>query len=385
MTVLCEIPFLDPLVIHFVLHPPSRLSFTCLLHASGEMDTATPTTVPEVIEAAACLSDGEVCRDRVVLLSRVNVLRRKELSRGLYLVTVSGDGGMVTVVVKQEELGGSVKEAVKGVGVGAEITVKGFVERSLRGVPGVLCVEPPEVTEGKASSLKSTGQGHLTTTTRSECRLGVSCPKQDVCPYTHTRPPAPVDPHLGSKKVRFHVVGDFILAKMAMRELESGPLLDVAGGKGYLSLHVAESSGNRVRCVVIDPVNNGRGSAHREKVKNAGIERITLTTTSPHLPTPLLQAASCIAGVHPDEATDDIVTLALDHNKAFFVVPCCVFPTKFPHRKLPTGEPVTTTSDLIQYLASLCAARGRTAATATLPFQGANKVLYSLPSPPEPL
>jgi len=37
-----------------------------------------------------------------------------------------------------------------------------------------------------------------------------------------------------------------------------------------------------------------------------------------------------ILGLHPDEATDDIVDMALKFGKSFAVVPCCVFSTKFP-------------------------------------------------------
>ena len=46
--------------------------------------------------------------------------------------------------------------------------------------------------------------------------------------------------------------------------------------------------------------------------------------------------ASVIVGLHPDEATEYIVDLALCHRKPFAVVPCCVFPSLFPGRVVAT-------------------------------------------------
>merc|ERR1719203_1874307 len=60
--------------------------------------------------------------------------------------------------------------------------------------------------------------------------------------------------------------------------------------------------------------------------------------------------ASIIIGMHPDEATEDIVDFALKYNKSFAVVPCCVFPTLFPHRKLSCGKPVRYVEEFITYL-----------------------------------
>ncbi|CAE7857480.1 unnamed protein product, partial [Symbiodinium microadriaticum] len=56
----------------------------------------------------------------------------------------------------------------------------------------------------------------------------------------------------------------------------------------------------------------------------------------------LLANASLVAGLHPDEATEAIVDLALDAGRRFAVVPCCVFAEKFPSRELAPGVPVRT-------------------------------------------
>ena len=60
--------------------------------------------------------------------------------------------------------------------------------------------------------------------------------------------------------------------------------------------------------------------------------------------------ASLVIGMHPDEATEDIVDFALKYNKSFAVVPCCVFPSMFPHRKLSCGRPVRSVDEFISYL-----------------------------------
>lgn len=41
-----------------------------------------------------------------------------------------------------------------------------------------------------------------------------------------------------------------------------------------------------------------------------------------------------VVGLHPDQATDSILDFALECGKPFAIVPCCVFPRLFPHRRL---------------------------------------------------
>ncbi|KAF9564571.1 hypothetical protein EC968_004454 [Mortierella alpina] len=64
----------------------------------------------------------------------------------------------------------------------------------------------------------------------------------------------------------------------------------------------------------------------------------------------VLEQASIIIGMHPDQATEPIVTMALQHHKPFAVVPCCVFAHENPQRRLLGGGEVNTTLDFIQYL-----------------------------------
>ncbi|KAF9581408.1 hypothetical protein BGW38_001590, partial [Lunasporangiospora selenospora] len=64
----------------------------------------------------------------------------------------------------------------------------------------------------------------------------------------------------------------------------------------------------------------------------------------------VLESCSVLIGMHPDQATEPIVTMALKHDKPFAVVPCCVFAIENPHRRLRDGSEVTTTAAFVQYL-----------------------------------
>lgn len=117
---------------------------------------------------------------------------------------------------------------------------------------------------------------------------------------------------------------------------------------------------------------------------------------------------SLVLGMHPDEATDNIVDYAIRERIPFAVVPCCVFPHLFPGRRFtPDGdtgdglggeekeemeeekkeskkERVRTYADLVAYLREKGAWRPSStmvhgplrATTTRLPFQGRNLVIY---------
>ncbi|KAG0223217.1 hypothetical protein BGW41_005682 [Actinomortierella wolfii] len=53
---------------------------------------------------------------------------------------------------------------------------------------------------------------------------------------------------------------------------------------------------------------------------------------------PLFEEASILVGLHPDQATEPIVRMALRLRKPFAVIPCCVFSRDNPHRRLPRLE-----------------------------------------------
>ena len=88
----------------------------------------------------------------------------------------------------------------------------------------------------------------------------------------------------------------------------------------------------------------------------------------------LWEKGSCVVGMHPDEATEDIVDLSLEHGKAFAIVPCCVFPEMNRHRRMPDGSPVRSWEQFLQYLE----AKDEGIRRQTLPFPGRNVVLYHM-------
>jgi hypothetical protein len=105
----------------------------------------------------------------------------------------------------------------------------------------------------------------------------------------------------------------------------------------------------------------------------------------------LMRTCSAIVGMHPDQAAGAIVDAALRFNKPFAVVPCCVFPNRFPERTVPGGdEPskpgeargtlvrVRTTEALARHLARrpTLATRTRTARVEALPMDGANLAVW---------
>ncbi len=83
---------------------------------------------------------------------------------------------------------------------------------------------------------------------------------------------------------------------------------------------------------------------------------------------------SCVLliGMHPDEATVPIVQVAEKYNKNFAVVPCCVFPTKFPDRILKNGDSVIDYTQLIKYIQEIVP----DASTGFLNIAGRNRILY---------
>lgn len=87
----------------------------------------------------------------------------------------------------------------------------------------------------------------------------------------------------------------------------------------------------------------------------------------------MIKSASLLVGMHPDEATDAVIDVAIKYNKPFVVVPCCVFGHKFPDRVVPsTGKKVVSYEDLVEYLQG----KHPEIQKAFLPFDGKNLVLF---------
>lgn len=100
----------------------------------------------------------------------------------------------------------------------------------------------------------------------------------------------------------------------------------------------------------------------------------------------LILRARLIVGFHPDQATDYCFKLAEILQVPVCVVPCCVFPSEFPHRRLfdedaDDERAVERYDDLIPYLLQ----ENKNVRTATLAFPGTTTArriaIYKLPSP----
>ena len=52
-------------------------------------------------------------------------------------------------------------------------------------------------------------------------------------------------------------------------------------------------------------------------------------------------------GLHPDQATNTILRFALEHRKPLAIVPCCVLPSLFSHRRLHSSDQANQSSSIL--------------------------------------
>lgn len=188
-------------------------------------------------------------------------------------------------------------------------------------------------------------------------------------------------------------------------------VLDVAGGNGTISRTLMEMG---VRSTLVDP--NPRCYNYREEGRrnDSDVAREeedddggggkddddATTATFGVIPHPLngdgadltsrdgeigyaVRNCSFICGLHPDQATEPIVDLALRLNVPFAIVPCCVMPSLFPFRKQRryNNDPVRSYSAFCRYLLDMAPTSSEGGEEGGfdvdyLPFVGRNKVIY---------
>jgi hypothetical protein len=163
--------------------------------------------------------------------------------------------------------------------------------------------------------------------------------------------------------------------------LSSGSrVLDVAGGKGDVSIELAQHG---VACTVVEP--NLRQPAKRRAAMGAGAcaqaapavqwREAMFVGDETDLP-----AHDLIIGLHPDQATEPIVDAALRTGMPFAVVPCCVFASECPRTLRTEGGrdmPVVAYGAFVEYLQQKATVAGRFCNLAFLPVRGKNRVLYA--------
>lgn len=160
-------------------------------------------------------------------------------------------------------------------------------------------------------------------------------------------------------KRRFPVFADFIRKTWP----EARTVADVAGGRGKLSYYLREHG--------FDPSIIDRRDAHlpgwmRKTLRKQSVERgrlVEIPRIVGNVQDVDLRPFDVVVALHPDAATEHTVRAALELDKDFAVVPCCVFPMDGIRR---------SQEDWRGYLASLSADMQ----TATLPIGGDNLVLY---------
>lgn len=188
----------------------------------------------------------------------------------------------------------------------------------------------------------------------------------------------------------------WIVASFGLERLKQGTgVLDIAGGKGALAFALSRYG---IAATVVDPrpsdkVNLSRlqkkhyrknPSAVRHSHIHDVFSRAAVGASERMLE--LVQGCSLIVGLHPDQATDSIVEVAIEFGKPFAVVPCCVFPKLFPHRRIVCDavssddgdicktRPVLNRADLCEYFRAKCP---ESASVVRLRMSGANHVVSS--------
>ncbi|KAG7380814.1 hypothetical protein PHYBOEH_011295 [Phytophthora boehmeriae] len=207
----------------------------------------------------------------------------------------------------------------------------------------------------------------------------------------------PLDPHgKTNKQQRAQIFVEWLVETFGADFLSSGKgVVDVAGGRGSVSFELWNK--RHLPCTLIDPrpmklskmqhkylKKQKKEAKQRDQVDMALVEALvpqvrTLFNTGPFLEdannAQLVEQASLLLGMHPDEATDAIFDVAIKLNKPFAVVPCCVFGNKFPERRLADGGKVVSYANLVEYLE----AKHPDIEKAFLPFDGKNLVLFRRP------
>ena len=183
-------------------------------------------------------------------------------------------------------------------------------------------------------------------------------------------------PHHGSGARRAQVFADWLRHNLLSQH--SHPrILDVAGGKGQLSVALAAHA----TCTVVDPLQRSRRSRRQLQKSRAAhatdsLPAFVVSYFAENQATDnLVSRYDMLVGLHPDECTEAILDMALKHDKPFAIVPCCVFPSLFM-RELYNGKRVQSYDDFLLYLKE----KDPRIQQAALDMPGRNQVIFLPPA-----
>lgn len=211
------------------------------------------------------------------------------------------------------------------------------------------------------------------------------CEDQDECWDDWNEMASDMKPVLDNKSERHYIFASWLVDTFGLELLSSGTgVLDVAGGNGKLSAALLDLG---VRAVVLlDPkprwspdVDIPKDREHRLTVLSEALYQDgSHLTNREDTVAETIRLCSIIVGMHPDQATEPIVNLSQRLGVPFALLPCCVMPSLFPHRRQKSNSemPVRSYRTFCQYILDK-APEGETYQQHHLPFVGRNKVIYN--------
>jgi hypothetical protein len=178
------------------------------------------------------------------------------------------------------------------------------------------------------------------------------------------------------KGQRAKVFCDWIIDTWGEAALNTGLILDIAGGRGDLAFELATRRG--LHCAVVDPRPAKLKKwqvKYQKKNPQANIAKyyqdyFNSSFLSSHSIPP--SSVQLVVGLHPDEATEPLVAEALSLGLDFCVIPCCVFSSSFPDRRLKDGSSPSSYEQFCEYLKE----KDDGIQEVDLQFGGKNKVLF---------
>ena len=226
------------------------------------------------------------------------------------------------------------------------------------------------------------------------------CPRKDECPFKHIADQKQLvhqrsnfvenlakkrkilqlghdheNDDLKSRHARAKIFTDFISENFEDKNIKN--IADVAGGKGDLAFQLIAELKMVEKVLIVDPKARilrkkwQKKLLTKRKIDENRIEMIEKLFNDETFEEIDLSKVTLITGMHPDEATEEIVDQGLKRKIPFAIVPCCVFTREFSQ----TRSEIRTYEQFIDYLKE----KNPEIREKKLGFRGRDKVLYWKP------